>query len=235
MRTFSSKNYIYIGREAGKEIHEEIKKAKESVKVVSPYLSPDYIKDLINLHKKGIKVTLITCDRIGASSYSDFQVSDLIKKEKIYNEKKGKVKKVLFRYFIWTFISSAFFILLSFFLPILSILAGIFLFVSIASLFSSKIISDYSFKKEPIFRIKIFDSASGKNPRSTELIHSKIFIIDEKTAFLGSANFTYSGFKTHYETAIKIIDNPAVRDLSQEVESLYTSNDLRSKSIDEWM
>ena len=81
MDTFSSKNHIYIGREAGKEIHQAIKNAKKSVKIVSPYLSPDYLKDLVSLHKKGVKITLITCDKIEASSYSDFKVSDLINKK----------------------------------------------------------------------------------------------------------------------------------------------------------
>ena len=82
MRTFSNKDSIYIGKEAGKEILSEIKNAKKSVKIVSPYTSPDYIKELISLHKKGVDVTLITCDKITESSYSDFRVSDLIKKEK---------------------------------------------------------------------------------------------------------------------------------------------------------
>ena len=93
---------------------------------------------------------------------------------------------------------------------------------------------DYSFKYKPIFRIKVFDSASGKNPRSTELIHSKIFVIDEEIAFLGSVNFTYSGFKTHYETMIKVEDSKAVKDISQEVERLYNSKDLREKRVEEW-
>ena len=53
MKTFSNKDEIYIGREAGKEIHERIRGAKKSVKIVSPYLSPDYMKDLIRLHEKG--------------------------------------------------------------------------------------------------------------------------------------------------------------------------------------
>jgi len=37
-------------------------------KIVSPYLSPDYIKELINLNNRGIKITLITCDDIKEKS-----------------------------------------------------------------------------------------------------------------------------------------------------------------------
>ncbi|MDP4039150.1 MAG: phospholipase D-like domain-containing protein [Candidatus Pacearchaeota archaeon] len=234
MITSSNKDHIYIGREAGKEIHQKIKNARTSVKVVSPYLSPDYIKDLISLHKKGIKVTLVTCDKIENNSYSDFRPSDLIKKEKIQDVKVKKLKKSLFKSFIWLFIISMLFAVLAFVFSMLFIFAGIFLFAGIIALVSSKIISDYSFKYEPIFRIKVFDSASGKNFGSTELIHSKIFIIDEEIAFLGSINFTYSGFKTHYETMIKVEDKNAVRDISQEVENLYFSKDLKAKSVEEW-
>ena len=234
MITFSNSNHIYIGREAGKEIHEKIKNAKKSVKVVSPYLSSDYINDLVNLHKKEIKITLITCDKIESNSYSDFKTSDLIKKDKILDDKAVKLKKLLFKSFIWLFVISILCAVASFILSILLIFAGIFFFAGIIALVSSWIILDYSFRYEPIFRIKVFDSATGKNPGSTELIHSKIFVIDEEIAFLGSANLTYSGFKTHYETTIKIEDKNAVKDISLEVEKLYYSKDLRAKSIQEW-
>jgi len=99
----------------------------------------------------------------------------------------------------------------------------------------SKSISEYSIKLHPIFKIKVFDSASGKRPGSTELIHSKIFVIDEEVAFLGSVNYTYAGFKTHYETTIKVEDKNAVREISEEVDKLYNSGDLRGKSVEEWM
>src|SRR3989344_296874 len=235
MITSSNKNHIYIGREAGKEIHEKIKNAKKSVKVVSPYLSPDYIKDLVDLHKKEIKITLVTCDKIESNSYSDFKTSDLIKKDKILDDKAVKLKKLLFKSFIWLFVISILCTVASFILSILLIFAGIFFFAGIIALVSSWIILDYSFRYEPIFRIKVFDSATGKNPGSTELIHSKIFVIDEEIAFLGSANLTYSGFKTHYETTIKIEDKNAVKDISLEVEKLYYSKDLKEKSVGDWV
>lgn len=186
------------------------------------------------MHKKGVKITLITCDSIETSSFSDFQVSELIKKQKVHNVKAEKYKKLLFKLSIWLFVFSVLSAVLSFIFPVLFIFAVILLFLSVFFLILSQVIPNYSFKLEPIFRIKVFDSASGKNKRSTELIHSKIFVIDEKIAFLGSANFTYSGFKTHYETRIKIQDIRAVNALSQEVERLYFSNELKDKGVDEW-
>jgi phosphatidylserine/phosphatidylglycerophosphate/cardiolipin synthase-like enzyme len=234
MRTFSSKDSIYIGKNAGKEILGEIKNAKKSVKIVSPYTSPDYMKELISLHKKGVDVTLITCDNIETSSYSDFNPSDLVKKEKIINPGAEKTKKSRLSYVIipfGIFLMTLFFYFLSLF-PLLLILTGIFLITGFILVISYFFIETYSYKYDPLFRIKVFDSHSGKNPRSTELIHSKIFIIDESVCFLGSANLTYSGFKTHYETAIRIDDARAVSDISEEVEVLYNSEELRVKSVE---
>src|SRR3989338_2505688 len=237
MITFSSKDHIYIGREAGKEIHEKLKNAKKSVKVVSPYLSPDYIKDLINLHKNGIKVTLITCDNIETNSYSDFKASDLVKTEKIENDNSKRLKKFLFKSFIWLLAGAIISAVTALIFPVLILFAGLLFLASIIAIAFSEGISDYSFeiKYEPIFRVKVFDSTSGKSSKSTELVHSKIFVIDDEIAFLGSVNFTHAGFKTHYETTIKVEDKNAVRDISEEVEKLYSSKDLKAKSPEDWV
>lgn len=234
MITRSNNDHIYIGKKAGKEILYKIRHAKNSVKIVSPYLSPDYVKELIKLHKENKQVTLITCDKIGENVYSDFKISNLIEKEKVSNDRAIKLKKRLFQFFIYLFIISLFLIISSFAFPLLSIFASIISIFCIISLVYSIFIPDFAYKYNPIFRIKVFDSASGEKPWSTELIHSKIFIIDEEIAFLGSANFTYSGFKKHYETVIKIKDKKAVEDISEEVEKLYHSKDLREKGVKEW-
>jgi len=237
MKTFSNKDYIYIGRGAGKEIHESIRNAKKSVKIVSPYTTAEYIKDLISLHKKGVDVTLITCDNIETNPYSDFRPSDLIKKEEIINPGAKKTKKAILSALIITF-AALLMVLLSYLIflsSLLLILTGILLIAGFILLISYFFIPDYSYKYTPLFRIKVFDSHSGKNPHSTELIHSKIFIIDDSVCFLGSANLTYSGFKTHYETTIRIDDPRAIYDISEEVEKLYNSNELRAKSVEEWM
>ena len=234
MKTFSDRDSIYIGREAGREILSIIKGAKKSVKVVSPYLSPDYVKELIKLHKESVKITLITCDKIGEGMYSDFRASDLVKRKKIHDDKAGRLKKQLWASSRWLFIASLVLGVPAFAFPMLLFFAGIFLAISAILFGFSSVIESDSYECSPIFRIKVFDSTSGENPRSTELIHSKIFVIDEKVAFLGSVNFTYSGFKKHYETAIKVEGLNAIRDISEEVERLYNSKDLREKDVEEW-
>lgn len=55
---------IYIGKGAGKMLINDIQSAKKSIKIVSPYLSPFLVKELIDLQKKDIEVLLITTDGI---------------------------------------------------------------------------------------------------------------------------------------------------------------------------
>jgi len=235
MRTTSNKDTISLGKQAGTEILNEIKNAKESVKIVSPYLSPAFVQELIHLHKNGRKITLITSDNItNENSYSDFKASDLVKTEKTFDENLSQKRKKGLRASILAILVSAIIFLLSFYYQIS-------VYPSIALLFAGFIVSIFYYSMNPcktiyspLFRIKVFDSKSGEKPWSTELIHSKIFIIDERICFLGSANFTYSGFKTHYETVIKVGDQKAINDISREVESLYNSTELGAKPIEEW-
>ncbi len=55
---------IYIGKGAGKMLLNDIQNAKKSIKIVSPYLSPHLVKELIELRKKNLDIQLITSDKI---------------------------------------------------------------------------------------------------------------------------------------------------------------------------
>jgi phosphatidylserine/phosphatidylglycerophosphate/cardiolipin synthase-like enzyme len=235
MITTSNKDQIYIGRKAGEEILRTISNAKESVKIVSPYLSSSYIMKLVNLEKKGIKITLITCDELkeDTKGFSNFKLSDIIKQKKIKNIKAKSNKRNLLYLSLLLFLIALIGVAMTFVSQYFIFIAGFFFITSLSSFSISFFIKDYKSEYYSIFKLKIFDSHSSDKPWSTNLIHSKIFIIDEKVAFLGSANFTYSGFNTHYETVIKIEDINAIKSISNEIENLYNSKDLKSKSIEE--
>ena len=55
---------IYIGKGAGKKLLNDIRNAKKSIKIVSPYLSPFLISELISIRKRNLDVELITTDNI---------------------------------------------------------------------------------------------------------------------------------------------------------------------------
>src|SRR3989344_456856 len=231
METYSNKDKICLGRKQGIQILNTIKNAKKSVKIVSPYLSSSYLEELVKLREKGVEITLITSDELvqGNTSYSSFKHSDVIKQNKTTNSGAKNRRKAGIIISVGILLMSIFPLVLKQFylsLAIAFIGAGVFIYY-----YSLKM---YNYEYYSIFRIKVFDSKSGKSPQSTNLIHSKIFIIDEDIAYLGSANFTYSGFTTHYETVIKIEDKKAIKDISGEVESLFNSTELKAKSIDKW-
>ena len=241
MITSSNNDKIYIGRNAGKELLELIKSAKKSVKIVSPYLSSSYVKELIELSKRGREVMLITCDKIvdERSRYSDVKTSDLVKEKKILLPENEKTRKRGVFIGLMVFLLSLILFPVGFLMDMNEIMLSVSVIIFVISViilgYYYLFVENYRIEYEPIFRMKVFDSHSGKNPLSTELVHSKIYIIDEERAYLGSANFSYSGFKTHYETLIEIKDNKAIKDISDEVERLYSSNDFKAKDIGEWV
>src|SRR5690554_5195576 len=55
---------IYIGKGAGKKLLNDMRNARESVKIVSPYLSPFLISELISFRERNLRVELITTDNI---------------------------------------------------------------------------------------------------------------------------------------------------------------------------
>jgi phosphatidylserine/phosphatidylglycerophosphate/cardiolipin synthase-like enzyme len=181
-----------------------------------------------------VKITLITSDNLTEPGPWSFDDSKIIKQKKIPKPEARNVKRKLK-------IISIIFLLMGIFLIVFSILffpviyISIVLFIlSLSILIYQHFIRDYFFQYYSIFKIRVFDSHSGEKPWSTNLVHSKIFLIDDKICFLGSANFTWSGFRTHYETIIKVQDPKAIRDISQEIEALFNSKELSFISIDDW-
>jgi len=236
MKIESNKNKINLGRKTGIEVLEEVRKAKKSVKIVSPYLSASYLEELLKLAKKGIKITLITSDDLPRGNlFSDFKESDVIKQGRKFVDKDKKDKKDIgIKFSLMTLLFSIILLNLSFLFPILLYISLIFIALGILLLINYCLVKTYNYEYYPIFNLKVFDSQSGKKPESTSLIHSKIFLIDETILYLGSANFTYSAFNTHYETVIKVEDQNAVDKISKEIDKLFSSNYLKVRDIQEW-
>ena len=55
---------IYIVKGAGKKLLLDIRNARKSIKIVSPYLSPFLISELISIRKRNLEVELVTTDNI---------------------------------------------------------------------------------------------------------------------------------------------------------------------------
>ena len=55
---------IYIGKGAVKKLLLDIRNARKSIKIVSPYLSPFFISELISIRKRDLEVEQVTTDNI---------------------------------------------------------------------------------------------------------------------------------------------------------------------------
>lgn len=211
---------IYIGQKAGKELKEHIQNAKKSIKILSPYLSASTVSWLINMKQSqdNINIELITSDKI--EDYQDNQNKyKLIKQNKVYIESaKEKMEKYedvakILCYVFWSLVI----LVLGFYYliqnnKILLGFIGVVLIYFIQKLYINKMkelkIYDYSYKQTFPFRVFTSKQTTGRD--DDYLIHSKIYIIDDETIFLGSSNFTESGMQYNIETMIKTQDEEAL-------------------------
>ncbi|HHO42875.1 MAG TPA: hypothetical protein ENN12_05935 [Epsilonproteobacteria bacterium] len=93
----------------------------------------------------------------------------------------------------------------------------------------------YNYSYEQTFPFKVFKSKKTTGKVDDYLIHSKIYIIDDKTIFLSSSNFTESGMNHNIETMIKTHDKEAISKINSFFDSLlaedfgktyFTTNEL---------
>ena len=95
-----------------------------------------------------------------------------------------------------------------------------------------KNIKIFNYNYSQLFPFKVFKSQYTDKENGI-LIHAKLYIIDDKIAYLGSLNFTYSGVKGNYESRLKTVDKNVINKLIEEFCSLMNSNHPQ-KDIQLW-
>ncbi|MCM4152042.1 hypothetical protein DHD05_10600 [Arenibacter sp. N53] len=222
---------------------EDIENAKQSVKIVSPYLSLFLVKKLIDLYFRGIEVQLITMDNI-EDFYGDRQKNIcqlIIQDRSIDNDAKSLRLKWVNRKR-----------LLYFFLIVMILMLCIMAFITwnrmvlwggiplilvwlLIRHYTSKIrnakIYKYSYRQ--LFPFKVFTTPED-NSYSHPFVHGKLYLIDDGIAYLGSLNFTGNGTKNNYETRIRITDRNAVKELVVEFDALLHNENQPERYIVEW-
>jgi phosphatidylserine/phosphatidylglycerophosphate/cardiolipin synthase-like enzyme len=234
---------IYIGKGAGKKLLEDISNAKHTVRIVSPYLSPFLIKELICLYKKGININLITTDTIedfyGAAEKNmhklilQHQLKDL-EAEKIRNNWID-LTKILLSCIIGITLALAW---IAYFYQEIKIIYGIIPLVLIYLLrnfyknkIKNKKIFNYTYSQ--LFPFKVFVSREN-SVANTTFIHGKIYVIDDEIVYMGSLNFTGNGTRGNYETRIRTTDNEAVIKIVNEFNNLFYRAGLPERDIQFW-
>lgn len=234
---------IYIGKGAGKKLLYDIQNAQKSIKIVSPYVSPSLIKELIKSRKRDLEVVLITSDNI-----QDFHgryeknIIKLIKQNRkinqlaVENREKWKATSKLLTHI--GFVLLIILLVIVYYLRDLEVAFGlipvVILFL-ITRFYRIKIKNEriYSYWYSQLFPFKVYMSPYESDQSST-FIHSKIYLIDDKIAYLGSLNFTSSGTKYNYESRIRTEDSNAIKEIKDEIYQLLNYSHLPEKNIQNW-
>lgn len=235
---------IYVGKGAGKQLLNNMRNATKSIQIVSPYLSPFLISELIQFNNRNLKIELITTDNIEDYRSTEKQnIIKLIKQSRKTDEialakrqKWKSIKRILTFSTIGlliaiasiSFITGDFRFLLFGTVPIL---IALFAIDRLSKMIDNKRIYNYWYSQ--LFPFKVFISPYQSKASNT-FIHSKIYIIDDKIAYLGSLNFTSSGTKHNYETRIRTEDLNAIRELKFEFNHLWNDFKIPERDIQAW-
>jgi len=234
---------IYIGTGAGKKLLKDIRNAKETVKIVSPYLSAPLIKELIELHQTGILIELITTDFIEdffghyeKNIYKLILQNKEIDEEAVLIRKKWKrISKILayINYGLTGLIIGLALLLKNLWVILLTI--PIIILFLIVIIYKNEIKSKriYSYWYSQLFPFKVYMSPNASK-RSNTFIHGKIYLIDDKIAYLGSLNFTSKGTEQNYETRIRTVDPSAIKEIHEEFHDLMYNSEIPERDIQIW-
>lgn len=219
---------IYVGKKAGISVRNAIRKAKKSITVISPFLSGNTItEDIFNSLNKDVQVNIISKDN---ERIYPFLRKNLYKRHSTLGFEKwfflfGKFLLMFFYVILslaileifTTFIFNVSFLKSTILLPKNHFFA-LTVFLAGITFFLRKLIinREFYYSMRENLNVHILD----KNYN----LHSKIYIIDNKVAFLGSLNFTDTGFLLNHETCIKITDKAAIKHLNKIYRDLLTVN-----------
>lgn len=238
---------IYIGKNAGKRLINKLQAVEKTIRIITPYLDKDSVDYLINLRNKGVDVRLISTDEL-----SDFKETNYfpILKKIIIQERitLDEAKTARIKFFTLFLSMTGLFI-------IYLIVSGILLSLKITNLFFSTwyvilcwagllYLMNKKHKKWRIYEYKytsLFNGFFAVSPKNmtweqkkqfvdNSFMHSKIYIIDEKIAFIGSFNFTIAGIERNMESCITIEDPKVILEMVDFFEEVLKT-DLLYKNI----
>ncbi len=234
---------IYIGKGAGKKLLQDIRSAKKSIKIVSPYLSPFLLSELITFSNRNLEVQLITTDDI-EDFYGNYQrnIYKLINQHRYVDEgavqlrEKWKDTLQILRYCTYGLITML--IGATYFYRDVKVIFGLiplFVLFFTIGLYKTKIKEKriYSYWYSKLFPFKVYMSPDRTNLSDT-FIHGKIYLIDDEIVYLGSLNFTSAGTESNYETRIRTTDPNLVNAVMEEFNHLMNHSNLPEKDIQFW-
>ena len=200
-----------------------MKNAKKSITIIAPFLSGKMIsEEIFKALNKNVQVKIISKDN--ERIYPLLKKILFIRKRSSQNQNEwlfqlGKFLLIVF-YIILSLaileIFTSFGFNVSFMRNSLSILFSVFIVFFRDFILNNKKSSKFTYSKRENLKLHILDKDYH--------LHSKIYIIDNKTAFLGSLNCTDTGFLLNHETCIKTIDKSVIKHLNNVYKDLIKSS-----------
>jgi hypothetical protein len=235
---------FYLGKGFGKKLREDILHAKESVLIVSPFVSPALIEETWDLlFKKKVVFTLIANEPSILNLSYDQMVAwaKIAGQSRIVNETSKKrfeqlvkISKVL-KVLIIVLLVATLILLVKFGVGILEEIVEIgsfptitfngfmptaaLLVLSVLSIITRYIIKKIA-RKTVVYTYEYtmpnICFLPNKKQTHNPIVHSKIYIIDKRIIYVGSGNFTYNGTRNNLEARVRIMDSQLATNLYAE-------------------
>lgn len=227
---------IFVGQNAGDDIYHSVTSAQSSIKIVSPYISSDYVDFLLDASNKGVDVLLLTGSDMANKEEKRAEIyRKIITQHQHLDEEKKNTREKWITFSIILIISS---IILGIFgyktehKKLLWAFAAAPLFYFLFN--SVKQIKIYNYTYDTKFDFGVFVSPYEQQIDNNHFfVHSKLYVIDEKVAFVGSVNFTKVAFRRNYECCVRVGDGAVVAAISEEIDRLTRTEGVFYRNISE--
>lgn len=231
---------IYLGRNSGTQIENDIFNAKKEILILSPYISSNKIDLLLNAKQRDIDVRLVFGDKdLVNKPDGKTSLATLIRQHQEKDNaaiesrrKKLKANKILISIFIilsilWFFAMAFMFyssinnkLLSPINIAVMYMFIAVPLYLIIKSLYNKR----KNIKRTRVNQYHYTDNLKFKYLREYSpdmFIHSKLYVIDREIAYVGSVNFTNNGFGSNFETRVRITKKDTISDLIACFNSIY--------------
>lgn len=227
-----SEGELYIGRYAGKEIHDTITSAKRSIKIITPYISGTFVDLLKRKVNEGLEVKLVVSSDIGGEREKLSTLYKLINQKRHTNEELKLLRDKWLKIANYSLPILLLIITLGAAMQFIEILFLAFLLpviILVQRHYKKLVIYSYSYDSDLSLSITMSPYSNGFDKKQT-LTHAKMYIIDD-VAYVGSLNFTKSAFWKNYESRVKLTNQDFIYDLEKEFDYVFNSYDFNYLDI----
>lgn len=229
---------VFVGTSAGSPVYHDIREAKRSVRVVSPYLGDHLVELLLDCQDRGVSVRAVVSNDLG-------NARDLARQLVVQTSQLDPDRQRLSRY---GSVFGAVALLVSLALLAWAVIARsgvtiaaallLGLFGLLAVLFFRQLaiyVYSYSYR---IRGLRVVPSPRcypyGMKESGPPFVHAKLYVIDDRVAYLGSANFTTSGLFDNLEAMVRLTSPDAIPVLGRYVDDLSATAQLPAYPPELW-